>query len=104
MTNNEEGKKKEIILDKSGVSVTASGIGEYDRAFYFPETVSTEDIVVASTATAGIELVADEKSKLTHTIEVVKTYFSEIELSVTFEKGITFRVRKEPKKIIQTLE
>lgn len=108
MGDEKKGKPKnvevEIDLDfKTGVSpdadltVTASGIDNVDHNLKFTRDVSSADIINASTMATGIVIDPHDKMKLTESVEVFRTFISEVEFSISLSDGFKLRIKRDPK-------
>lgn len=91
----------EITTSSSGVSVTASGIDDIDREYYFPTSVVSGEIATTTSTDLGIELQPEEQAQFVESLDIAKTYVSEMEIGLSL-KGIKFKIKREPKtKIIK---
>ena len=91
-----------ITTTSSGVSITASGIDDTEREFYYPETIDSKEMVTSTTLDLGFKLQPEEEDKIVETLDIAKTYVSEVEFGFTLEKGFKFKIKREPKKIIKS--
>lgn len=90
-----------LKVDLPGIIVTASGtVDEVDREYYYPSTLPSGEIVVASTADLGVELEPQQQEQLIQSVDVVKTYVSEMDVAFGPFK---FKIKRSPKiKIIKS--
>jgi hypothetical protein len=73
-------------------------------ANYYPIDVGSGTMVSDSTTAVGITLAEDKKQEFVDAIDYAKThkpYISEIELSISLEGGLKFKIKREPAKIIR---
>ena len=90
---------EDISTSTSVLSVSASGFDDIDREYYFPTATGSGEIATTTTKDLGFELRAKEHEKFVESLDIVKTYVSEIEIKFSL-KGIKFKIKKEPKKKI----
>ncbi len=90
-----------LKVDLPAITVTASGTAdEVDREYYYPSTLPSGEIVVASTADLGVELEPQQQEQLIQSLDVVKTYVSEMEVAFG---PLKFKIKRSPKnKIIKS--
>ena len=83
------------------ITVTASGTADnIDREIYYPTTVPSGEIAVASTADLEIQLEPQQQEQLIQSVDVVKTYVSEMELALG---PIKFKIKRSPRnKVIKS--
>ena len=93
-----------ITTPTSGVSITASGIDETEREFIYPETIDSKEMVASTSLDLGIEIQPTETNKIVETLDIAKTYVSEVEFGITLQKGFKIKIKREPKKIIKSFK
>jgi len=80
------------------VIITASGTNDnVDREYIHPITVPSGEIVVASIDDLGIQLEPQQQEQFVESLDVVKTYASEMEFALG---PLKFKIKRSPKKVI----
>ena len=97
-------KKKIVVIERPpGISVNSTGgPDDVEREYYFPDSTSSDEIVMSATADIPVEIEQIDRRRLIETVDVAKTYVSEVEVGVTLKGGFRVRIKRHPKKIIKT--
>ncbi len=87
------------------IKITASVRGKPKYKETFPSSVSSADIVTASTMATHVTLPLGQKQQLIETIDFAKTnkpFISKFKIAVSLKDGFQFEIERQPSKIVKT--
>jgi hypothetical protein len=94
-------KENVILYESSGLSVSLSGLRDYEREFHFSERVPSADVVTAASSELGAEIAQEELKRVRQLVDLARTCGSDFEATLALAGGMKVRVRRESKKIIR---
>jgi len=95
---------EKIETHSAGVSISATGIDDVEREYYFPGTMDTHNILDASSTDLNIKIDSEKRKKILDVIDIAKTYVSEFSVGFNLEEGVYLKIKREPKKVIKYYE
>jgi hypothetical protein len=94
-------KENVILYESSGISVSLSGLRDYEREFHFSERVPSGDVVNTAVSELGAEIAQEDLTRVRQLVDLARTCGSDFEATLALAGGMKLRVRRESKKIIR---
>ncbi|HVO84824.1 MAG TPA: hypothetical protein VMU60_10410 [Syntrophobacteria bacterium] len=94
-------KENVILYESSGISVSLSGLRDYEREYHFSDRVPSGDVITTAISELGGEMAQEDLKKIGQLVEIARTSSSDFEAALALAGGLKVRVRRESKKIIR---